>query len=214
MSSSSAVLIKGFTITPSQSGVEAGIYTINSGICTIRDNVIADFPQYGIRMYYGVRIEIFNNTIRNNNIYGISLEYSYFNTIFHNNILNNTNQLRLVDSPDNFWDNGCEGNYWSDYNGADLSNPPDGIGDTLLPHQGVDFYPLMNRYWNPCDINHDLSVNTQDLKIAATAYGSSPWEPRWNPHADITGPMPLVPDNLIDIKDTFLICKDYGETYP
>jgi nitrous oxidase accessory protein NosD len=46
---------------------------------------------------------------------------------------------------DNIWDNGKgEGNYRSDYEGEDTDN--DGIGDTDLPHNGVDDFPLMDPY--------------------------------------------------------------------
>lgn len=43
----------------------------------------------------------------------------------------------------NQWDNGSEGNSWSDYTGVDLNG--DGIGDTpyVIPSRGVDRYPLM-----------------------------------------------------------------------
>jgi len=45
----------------------------------------------------------------------------------------------------NSWDNGEEGNYWSDYTGEDLDG--NGIGDTpyLIPDKGkaTDNYPLM-----------------------------------------------------------------------
>jgi hypothetical protein len=43
----------------------------------------------------------------------------------------------------NSWDNGVEGNYWSDYHGADANR--DGIGDTpyLIDETNKDNYPLM-----------------------------------------------------------------------
>ncbi len=58
------------------------------------------------------------------------------NTLYHNNFINNTydvgSSLSFA-SPLFFdmlmiWDNGKEGNYWSNYNGTDLDD--DGIGDT------------------------------------------------------------------------------------
>jgi hypothetical protein len=43
----------------------------------------------------------------------------------------------------NAWDNGVEGNYWSNYNGTD--NNSDGIGDTpyLVDSNAKDNYPFM-----------------------------------------------------------------------
>lgn len=45
--------------------------------------------------------------------------------------------------PDNFWDNGSEGNYWSGYNGTDSN--ADGIGDRpyVIDENNQDNYPLM-----------------------------------------------------------------------
>ena len=48
----------------------------------------------------------------------------------------------------NTWDDGAgRGNYRSDYGGRDDSSggrvKGDGVGDTDLLHQGVDWYPLM-----------------------------------------------------------------------
>jgi hypothetical protein len=79
--------------------------------------------------------------------YGIMLAYSDDDTFFCNILVDNTNQLYNYDST-NTWDNGTgDGNYWDDYLGEDLDD--DGDGDTLLPHQGVDWHPLMD----PCSAN-------------------------------------------------------------
>lgn len=60
------------------------------------------------------------------------------NTFYHNNFFNNTTQVRLPSEDSrgqlsfrNQWDNGSEGNFWSDYTGTD--NNSDGIGDS--PYQ-------------------------------------------------------------------------------
>ena len=113
----------------------------------------------------------------------------------------------------NIWDNGCEGNYWSAYNGTDLDN--DGVGDTGLPWEGVDNYPLMNVYWNPCDISHDLEVNRTDIDSSANAFSTRAGDNLWNPHADITGQNirsePLVLDGRVNMRDMSLIAKNFGE---
>jgi len=44
----------------------------------------------------------------------------------HNDFVANNLLIMLSNSINNTWDNGCEGNFWSDYNGTDS----DGIGDT------------------------------------------------------------------------------------
>ncbi len=85
---------------------------------------------------------IYENTIANNWV-GIYSLKSKENTIYHNNLINNTVQVDIGDSA-GVWDNGAEGNYWSDYDGQDLNG--DGIGDTLLPCQGLDQYPLMEAW--------------------------------------------------------------------
>jgi len=79
-----------------------------------------------------------NQIVGNNiteNIYGIRIKGSESdNTFYHNNFISNTKQvhdeassLLSSDSTLRTWDNGVEGNYWSDYVGKDINH--DGIGD-------------------------------------------------------------------------------------
>ena len=100
------------------------------------------------------------------------------------------------------WDNGAEGNYWSDYAGEDLDG--DGIGDTLLPHQGIDNYPLMRPYMEG-DANHDGKISITDIVIIALAFraGAQPGDPDWNPNADLNG------DGKITITDVVTAALAY-----
>jgi len=197
------IYISGFTM---QHGY-CGVYLDHVRNVSLLRNIIVNNTEYGVYLDYSVNNTLRENTIRNT-WWGILLWYSSGNTIYHNNIINNAIQV-YTEMSNNTWDNGCEGNYWSDYNGTDLNG--DGVGDTHLPWQGVDNYPLMNPYWNPADINHDLKVDMKDVGLAAKAFGSYPNHPRWNPHADITGPQLLVPDGKIDMRDISLIAKHFGE---
>jgi parallel beta-helix repeat protein len=65
--------------------------------------------------------------------------------IYHNWFLNNLNQVSQgTPGFQNDWHDGNgHGNYWLDYKGEDLNY--DAVGDTLLPHQLVDYYPLTKR---------------------------------------------------------------------
>lgn len=88
---------------------------------------------------------IFENIISNNDI-GVLLSSisPVNNTIWNNDFVDNTKQaLDDASEADVFWDNGSEGNYWSNYNGTD--NDGDGIGDTpyVVDENNQDNYPLM-----------------------------------------------------------------------
>jgi parallel beta-helix repeat protein len=89
------------------------------------------------------------NVISNNLGIGIILSKIKNNTFHHNNVINNLDQLQVTFSFNIWNDNNQMGNFWSDYTGSDENK--DGIGDTNLPHQNVDNYPLMK----PVEIVND-----------------------------------------------------------
>ncbi len=123
-----------------------GIYLIDSE-CT--NNNIAYCHSYN-NSHYGVYFflsatgnVVHHNTIDHNGVYGVYSEYAYDNIIHHNNIFDNA-QNAQEDYSNNIWDDGHEGNYWSDYTGTD--NNHDGIGDTPYSIPGGnshDCYPFM-----------------------------------------------------------------------
>jgi nitrous oxidase accessory protein NosD len=77
-------------------------------------------------------------------------------TLSHNSFQDNLNQMSgcfcpspNVTEPVHMWDDGKEGNYWSDYNGTDANG--DGIGDSpyVFDAQNVDRFPLMESPVSP-----------------------------------------------------------------
>jgi len=146
----------------------AGIYIYYSTQNRIVNNLMID-NQHGVRLWLSDRNIVANNTITltlfwginpyynsyNNSIYGNIISNNGYgiyigddsgpnNVIYHNNFIENTVQGRGNQAND--WDNGAEGNFWSDYNGTDTDG--DGIGDTFVPHLGLDPYPLVE-LWSP-----------------------------------------------------------------
>ncbi len=124
-----------------------GIWLQSSSDNIISDNTVILSWTCGIRLSLSHRNLIVGNTLFYNliaNAYGVGVGFgSSNNTLYHNNFVNNKNQA--FDAGTNtMWDNGAEGNYWSDYNGTDLNK--DGIGDTpyVIEPNGLDRYPLMH----------------------------------------------------------------------
>jgi len=139
-------------------------------------------------------------------------------TIYHNNFINNSYHIDPEVTAcilDDGYPSG--GNYWSDYNGTDLfsgvfqnETGSDGIGDTpyVIDDYNSDNYPLMNPYWNPADINHDLKIDIFDVVLCANAYGSTPSDPHWNSLCDLTEPY-----GIVNIFDVVAVCGSYGEVW-
>jgi parallel beta-helix repeat protein len=96
----------------------------------VTENMVTNYyrSQEGLGIIFDASL---NNSIIANNIskmmYSIAFEsHSNGNIIFHNNFVENLNKPYISDSADNRFDNGYEGNYWSDYTCED--NDFDGIG--------------------------------------------------------------------------------------
>jgi parallel beta-helix repeat protein len=166
----------------------------------VTDNLIEDNYK-GIDLLMSMGNNTFvGNTVKTSIWYGVEIIYSSNNTIFHNNFIDN-NQSTYSTGSINAWDNGWEGNHWSDYMGVDLDH--DGIGDspytifsTTAPNQ--DRYPLMIPYIAG-DYNHDGTVNMTDAELVEQAWQSREGERSYNPHADFNM------DGIINIKDAAII---------
>jgi parallel beta-helix repeat protein len=139
---------------------------------------------------YGVEVSEANDNVIignviNHTIWSISLDRSYDNLFYHNDFINKWIDLvHLFTHPgSNYFDNGLEGNYWSDYNGTD--NDQDGTGDTpyLIDANNTDRYPLMGTFqsfnlsaWNvgvnlfeQVDVISNISISTLDVIIWLTS---------------------------------------------
>jgi hypothetical protein len=78
---------------------------------------------------------------------GSNVEDAANNIFYDNNFVGSTQVGGWIGvRGPNFWDNGVEGNFWSDYNGTDSNN--DGIGDFpyTIDANNQDNYPLMAPY--------------------------------------------------------------------
>lgn len=141
--------VSGNTITNNENGINLREDSANN---TIRGNDITANTADGIYITESASNNIIENNITNNGI-GVYTEYCGTNIIHHNNFINNTKQWDDIGFTPwpiplpisiSMWDDGKEGNFWSDFNGTDLNN--DGIGDTpyVMGTNNTDQYPLMN----------------------------------------------------------------------
>ena len=117
---------------------------------TIINNKISNFRR-GIQCYYNNNTIISKNDISNNEV-GIYLYSWKNNKMYHNNFRNNN--ISAIDEYETFWDNGYEGNYWSDYEEKypDASRKLRGVWDTpyeIPEGDSKDRFPLVKPYGKP-----------------------------------------------------------------
>ena len=141
----------------------SGIFITGSHY-TIYGNNVANFSESGMTINLGTNSSIYENNVSHSKCAIIIRNYGDTwiienNTFYHNNFINNTQSI-LIESPShqNYWDNGSEGNCWSNYNGTD--NNGDGIGDTsyVIDEKNIDSYPLMTPYESMQQLNQMLWV--------------------------------------------------------
>jgi parallel beta-helix repeat protein len=142
---------------------------------TISDNVLYSNNNRGIHVLWADENTVMNNNVLNNGFVGIYIFYSYSNLVYHNNLIGNKYQAYDTHPTDNDWYHQflLEGNYWSEYTGVDDGSGTgkhaiagDCIGDTLIPHPGIDydFYPFV-KPWTPSIVpSIDIDPNTLNLK--------------------------------------------------
>lgn len=119
------------------------------------------------------------NTISNSAI-GLSLGWTENNTVYHNNFVDNGEQVPGGPEPTWWasneiyystcdWDNGKEGNFWSNYTGIDANQ--DGIGDTphVINEKNTDNFPLMNPF-----TGQEITSTSIDLQSSIDSATPSP----------------------------------------
>jgi parallel beta-helix repeat protein len=192
-----------------------GVVVSNSQGITVSDNSIIDNAFHGLNLVSSHSNTVFGNTMRNNtygicpsgstntqiyentlqeNEYGIACYGASNNFVYHNYFINNSLQVsNFYGTETNSWDNGSEGNYWSDYNGTDTNE--DGIGDIpyVIDENNQDNYPLMSPDSANPSLSYKLVVDSVPSGVTFTADNISctaPWSETYNESTTVSLTMP------------------------
>ena len=127
-----------------------GIYLINgSSYNSLMGNTVTGCSANGIYLANGSNNNIVEGNTSSNNGFGIKINPSNDNQIYNNNLIDNGTQVSVVGTGNVFGNESTGGNHWADYTGVDDGSDGriagDGIGDTLLPHLGLDNYPFIEK---------------------------------------------------------------------
>ncbi|UCD92133.1 MAG: right-handed parallel beta-helix repeat-containing protein, partial [Methanobacteriota archaeon] len=140
-----------------------GIFLENANDATIENNEVKSSGT-GIQITTSPGTGVSGNTLARNDV-GVELQSNGV-SLHHNWLADNLLQVGQSMIGQNSWDDGSgHGNFWSDYDGEDLDY--DGVGDTLIPHLGVDSFPLMKEDFDSFQIFIDL-VEEARSKILAS----------------------------------------------
>jgi nitrous oxidase accessory protein len=159
------------TVTNCQSGLVCVINSAGSNNVVYSNKIINN--AYGLQVDGGNNNTFNANDLINNSIgarIGNSEILGKTTILCHNNFFGNIQQVsKSTNSLAGYLDNGKEGNYWSDYTGADANG--DCIGDTpyIIDANRQDRYPLMF----PFDIN-SVTVQLPDWAYPSTSPNPSP----------------------------------------
>jgi hypothetical protein len=171
---------------PSVWGIWLGTHCRNN---VFYDNYIADegYAPFGAEYNSGV---IFCNQN------GIGTNNTFYHNVFVNNSVNVKFYNNII-TGGNFWDNGVQGNYWSNYNGSDINN--DGIGDTpyVINSANSDGYPLFSPFNEP-SINvtppvYDLQINIPETNVSQQPTSTPTSTPTITPTQSTTNNNPATP---------------------